>query len=55
MRHELGQTAVEFIVVTIFVALGLLLPWLDGRSPADLLLAALAEFAAAQVRWLKVL
>jgi len=55
MSHEQGQTAAEFLVVTSLVALGLLAPWLDGRSPADLLLTALAEFAGSQVRWLKVL
>lgn len=55
MRHERGQSAVEFLVVTLCVALGLLTPWMDGRSPADLLLSALAEFAASLVAWLKVL
>jgi hypothetical protein len=55
MRHERGQSAVEFIVVTLCVALALLVPWMDGKSPADMLLVALAEFAASQTAWLKIL
>lgn len=55
MRHERGQSAVEFLVVTACVALGLLTPWVDGKSPADLLLSALAELAIAQLAWLKIL
>lgn len=55
MRHECGQSAIEFLVVSACVALGLLLPWMDGRSPAEWLLGALADLAAAHIAWLKVI
>lgn len=55
MHHEHGQSVIEFLVVTVFVALGLLAPWLDGRSPAELLLSAFAELATSQVAWIKII
>lgn len=55
MRHDSGQSIVEFILVTTFVALALILPWLDGQSPAELLLASLATLAATRVDWLKLI
>lgn len=55
MRHDSGQSLLEFILVTTLVALALAVPWLDGQSPAELLLASLASLAAAHVDWLKLI
>jgi hypothetical protein len=45
---------VEVVVVTLLLTLAMCSPWVDGRSPAGLLLDSLAEISAAWMDWLKV-
>jgi hypothetical protein len=46
---------VEVAVITLLLTLALCSPWVDGRSPASLLLSTIASLSAAHVDWLKVL
>lgn len=55
MRRESGQAMVEVAVITLLLTLALCSPWVDGRSPASLLLSTIASLSAAHVDWLKVL
>lgn len=50
-----GQASVEFIVIAAMLVAALCLPWADGLSPAEWLLGAVVEAAAAIPAWLAVL
>ena len=50
-----GQAATEMAVVSAVLAAALLLPWLDGASPAELLLGAFVGIARAYEFWLYLL
>jgi hypothetical protein len=50
-----GQAGVEFTVVAVALVAALCLPWADGLSPAEWLLGAVVEAAAALPAWLAVL
>lgn len=54
MRHDSGQMLSEVAVVTLFVTLALCTPWLDGDSPAEMLLASIAALTGSYIDWLKV-
>jgi hypothetical protein len=49
-----GQANVEFVVISGSLVAALCLPWLDGLSPAEWLLGAVVEAAAALPAWLAV-
>lgn len=51
---QCGQASVEFVVIASSLAAALCLPWLDGLSPAEWLLGAVVEAAAAMPAWLAV-
>ena len=51
---QAGQASVEFTVIAVSLAAALCLPWLDGLSPAEWLLGAMVEAAAAIPAWLAV-
>lgn len=46
---------VEVAVVTLVVTLALCTPWMDGESPAELLLGSLAALTGSFIDWLKVI
>lgn len=49
---EVGQAAVEFIVITLLVGLVLISPWMNGLSPAEHLLEAFTRLGSSlQVWW----
>ena len=50
-----GQASVEFVVIATSLVAALCLPWLDGLSPAEWLLGAVVEAAAALPAWLSVI
>jgi hypothetical protein len=50
-----GQASVEFVVIATSLIAALCLPWLDGLSPAEWLLGAVVEAAAALPAWLSVI
>lgn len=55
MRREFyrrGQAMVEFVMLALIAVLALSLPWLDGRSPADLLQQAIVGGATSINSWL---
>jgi hypothetical protein len=49
-----GQASVEFVVIATSLVAALCLPWMDGLSPAEWLLGAVIEAAAAIPAWLAV-
>lgn len=49
-----GQASLEFVVIATSLVAALCLPWLDGLSPAEWLLGAVIEAAAALPAWLAV-
>jgi len=51
---QAGQASVEFTVIAASLAAALWVPWLDGLSPAEWLLGAMVEAAAAIPAWLAV-
>ena len=53
--RQSGQAGVEFTVVAGALVVALLLPWAGGISPAEWLLGAVGEAAAAVPAWLAVL
>ena len=46
-----GQAVTEALVAALAIAAALCLPWLDGESPAGLLLGALVGAARAFQHW----
>ncbi|MFO1427981.1 MAG: hypothetical protein U1F11_13615 [Steroidobacteraceae bacterium] len=50
-----GQAMVEALVVIVLVSAALLLPWLDGESPAVLLLRAMLAVSRGYATWLALL
>jgi hypothetical protein len=54
-RRQRGQAATEVVVVSVSLAAALLLPWLEGESPAALLLGTLLALARAFETWLYLL
>lgn len=50
-----GQAMTEMLVVSVALAAALLLPWLDGESPASWLLGALVGVSRSFQRWLFLL
>lgn len=53
--HQRGQVATEVTVVAAALAAALLLPWVDGESPAALLLGTLLALARGFESWLYLL
>lgn len=53
-RHHNGQASVEFAAVSALIAAALCLPWAAELSPAEWLLGAIVEAAAAVPAWLAV-
>lgn len=51
---QAGQASVEFVVIAMALSAALCLPWMDGLSPAEWLLGAMVEAAAAIPAWLAV-
>ena len=49
---ERGQTMVEFVILTLVVGLVLVIPWIDGRSPAELLEQAIVGRTNSVKVWL---
>lgn len=54
-RLQRGQAATEMALVSVVLAAALLLPWLEGESPAALLLGAVLGIARAFEAWLYLL
>jgi hypothetical protein len=54
-RDQRGQAATEVLLVAIALAAALLLPWLEGESPASWLLGALLGVSRSFQRWLFLL
>lgn len=54
-RRQAGQATTEMVVVSVVLAAALLLPWLEGESPAALLLGAFVGIARAFEFWLYLL
>jgi len=52
---QAGQASVEFVVISASLVAALCLPWMDGLSPAEWLLGAMVEAAAAIPAWLAVI
>jgi hypothetical protein len=50
-----GQAMTEMLVVSGALVAALLLPWLDGESPASWLLGALVGMSRSFQRWLFLL
>ena len=46
---------VEVVVVTLIVTLAICTPWLNGESPAELLLDSLVALTGSFIDWLKVI
>jgi hypothetical protein len=54
-RRSTGQATVEALVVAVILAAALLVPWLDGDSPAALLADAFAGASQGFFYWLAVI
>jgi hypothetical protein len=54
-HRQRGQAATEVAVVAAVLAAALLLPWLEGESPAALLLGTLLALARSFESWLYLL
>ena len=52
---QVGQAMTETLLATLAIAAALLSPWLDGESPAGLLLGSLAGVSRAFQQWLFLL
>ena len=51
-RRLAGQAVTEALVAALAIAAALCLPWLDGESPAGLLLGALVGASRAFQHWI---
>jgi hypothetical protein len=52
---QAGQAMTETLVATLAIAAALLAPWLDGESPAALLLGAVVGVSSSFQGWLALL
>jgi|1048.fasta_scaffold01120_4 hypothetical protein len=50
-----GQAMFEYLWLCVVLLLALTLPWLDGRSPAEAVLAAIVHRIERFVGWLAVI
>lgn len=50
-----GQAMTEMLVAAVALAAALLLPWLEGESPANLLLGAVVGVSRSFQSWLHLL
>jgi hypothetical protein len=51
-EYAAGQVMSEFVLISACVLAALLVPWMDGRSPVTLLIAAVIEFINAFAFWM---
>jgi hypothetical protein len=50
-----GQAMAEYLWLCVVLLLALTLPWLEGRSPAEALLAAIVHRIERFIGWLAVI